>query len=93
MAPFYNKPLRGNTREGEVSYLTQRHLSVVDALDHATFARAWPELSCDSMHVGNEGFYGTPTRDAAFEIARLGWAEDASLSARPGRRCLRLPHE
>ena len=40
MARYYNKPLRGYVREGEVSYLTQRHLSVVDALDHATFARA-----------------------------------------------------
>lgn len=79
MAPYYNKPLRGHTREGDVSYLTQRHLSVVDALDHASFARAWPELSCDSLHVGNEGFYGTPTRDAAFEIARSGWAEGRKL--------------
>jgi hypothetical protein len=79
MAPNYNKPLRGHTREGEVSFLTQRHLSVIDALNHATFARAWPELSCDSIHVGNEEFYGTPTRDTAFEIARLGWAEGRNL--------------
>jgi len=79
MARYYNKPLRGYVREGEVSYLTQRHLSVVDALDHATSARAWPEMSCDSIRVGNEDFYGTPNRGAAFEIARLGWAEGRKL--------------
>jgi hypothetical protein len=70
MAPYYNKPLRGYAREGEVYYLTQRHMSVLDALDHATSARAWPAMSCDSIRVGNDDFYGTPSRDAAFEIAR-----------------------
>lgn len=79
MAPYYNKPLRGYTREGEVYYLTQRHMSVLDALDHATSARAWPAMSCHSIHVGDDDFYGTPSRDAAFEIARLGWAEGRKL--------------
>ena len=79
MAPYYNKPLRGYAREGEVSYLTQRHMSVLDALDHATSARAWPAISCSSIRVGNEDFYGTPTRDTAFEIARLGWADGRKL--------------
>jgi hypothetical protein len=79
MAPYYNKPLRGYAREGEVYYLTQRHMSVLDALDHATSARAWPAMCCDSIRVGNGDFYGTPSRDAAFEIARLGWAEGRKL--------------
>lgn len=79
MAPYYNKPLRGYAREGEVYYLTQRHMSVLDALDHATSARAWPAMSCHSIHVGDDDFYGTPSRDAAFEIARLGWAEGRKL--------------
>jgi hypothetical protein len=79
MAPYYNKPLRGYAREGEVYYLTQRHMSVLDALDHATSARAWPAMSCHSIRDGNDDFYGTPTRDTAFEIARLGWAEGRKL--------------
>jgi|GEM_PF-3064940 hypothetical protein len=79
MAPYYNKPLHGYAREGEVYYLTQRHMSVLDALDHATSARAWPAMSCHSIRVGNDDFYGTPTRDTAFEIARLGWAEGRKL--------------
>jgi hypothetical protein len=79
MAPYYNKPLRGYAREGEVYYLTQRHMSVLDALDHATSARAWPAMNCHSIHVGDDDFYGTLSRDAAFEIARLGWAEGRKL--------------
>ncbi len=75
----YNKPLRGYARQERVSYITQRHLSVVDALDHGLHGRTWPAMSCSSINNGNEGFFGTPSREAAFELARHGWAEGRQL--------------
>jgi len=79
MIPFYNKPLRESIREDNISYITQRHLSVLDALDHATFSRAWPVSYCSSIKVGDHDFYGTPNRDVAFKLASSGWAEGRKL--------------
>lgn len=82
MAPYYNKPLRNIAREGGVAFITQRHLSVLDALDHAAFARAWPSSYCSSIKVGNMDFYGTLNRDVAFELASMGWAEGRKLMSK-----------
>jgi hypothetical protein len=82
MKRFYNRPLRESACEGNVSYITQRHLSVLDALDHAAFARAWPASHCSSINVHNQDFYGTPNRDVAFELASLGWAEGRQLMSK-----------
>jgi hypothetical protein len=79
MIPYYNKPLRESIREDNVSYITQRHLSVLDALNHATFARAWPVSYCSSVMADIDDFYGTPNRDVAFKLASLGWAEGRKL--------------
>jgi len=79
MIPYYNKPLRESIHEDNISYITQRHLSVLDALDHATFARAWPLSYCSSIKVGNHDFYGTPNRNVAFQLAKYGWAEGRKL--------------
>ena len=82
MAPFYNKPLRDLAQEGDVTYITQRHLSILDALNHAVFARAWPSSYCSSIKVGNMDFYGTLNRDVAFELASMGWAEGRKLMSK-----------
>ena len=76
---IYNKPLRGCICQDNVSYITQRHLSVIDALEHALQERAWPAMSCSSISNGNTGFYGSPNRETAFELARFGWAEGREL--------------
>lgn len=79
MTPLYNKPLRDCAQEGEVAYITQRHLSVVDALNHATYSRAWPSSYCSSTEVGKLDFYGTPNREVAFKLASMGWSEGRKL--------------
>jgi len=79
MIPYYNKPLRESIHEDNISYITQRHLSVLDALNHATFARAWPVSYCSSVMADIDDFYGTPNRDVAFRLASLGWAEGRKL--------------
>ena len=84
----YNKPHRGHIREDGVSYVTQRHLSVLDALDHGLHGRAWPEMSCSSIAWHNEQFYGTPDRETAFDLARYGWAEGRHLLA---KACAQMP--
>lgn len=75
----YNKPHRGYICEDGVSYITQRHLSVLDALGHGLHGRTWPSESCSSINRHNEGFYGTPDRETAFDLARHGWAEGRHL--------------
>lgn len=84
----YNKPHRDRVCEDGVSYITQRHLSVLDALDHGLQGRAWPEMSCSSVALHNEGFYGTPDREAAFDLARHGWAEGRKLLS---KACAQMP--
>lgn len=85
---FYNKPHRGQICQDGVSYITQRHLSVLDALDHGLYGRTWPATSCSSIHRHNEGFYGTPDREVAFDLARHGWAEGRHLLA---KACAQMP--